>query len=472
LKNRNTVLVVDDEEFVRQSLEDLLQSEGYRALTAASLKEALEVLEKESANAIVTDLRMPSGSGLDLIEEVRKRGIEIPIVVLTGAGTVGEAVAAMKSGAYDFIQKPVDPEQFVLLIGRAIEHQDLVSEVKYLRRSVEDLRGPTEMVGSSAALASVRLLIAQVAPTNATVLITGESGTGKELVAAEVHRLSERRGGNFVRVNCAAISENLFESEFFGHRRGAFTSAISDRAGRFAEAEGGTLVLDEIGTLRPEMQAKLLRVLETGEYQVVGESRTRVANVRVVAITNEDLASMVREGGFRRDLYYRLNIFPIEVPPLRKRKDDVPALALHFLGRCRALSVRPAAVPEDEILSPAAREVLLDYDWPGNVRELRNIMERASILAGPRPIDAQVLEAIVGASTRLDTQPPGEGDLNVRRRVDALERQLITEALSRAGGKKRQAAALLGIDPKNLGYYLRKHGVAAGAQEAPEDSSP
>jgi DNA-binding NtrC family response regulator len=472
LKNRSTVLVVDDEEFVRQSLEDLLQSEGYRALTATGVKEALDVLDKESASAIVTDLRMPGGSGLDLIEEARKRGSDAPIIVLTGAGTVGEAVAAMKSGAHDFIQKPVDPEQFVLLIARAIEHQDLVSEVKYLRRSVEDLRGPTEMVGASPALTAVRLLVAQVAPTMATVLVTGESGTGKELVAAEVHRLSDRRGGNFVRVNCAAISENLFESEFFGHRRGAFTSAVSDRAGRFAEAVGGTLVLDEIGTLRPEMQAKLLRVLETGEYQVVGESRTRVANVRVVAITNEDLASRVREGAFRKDLFYRLNIFPIEVPPLRKRKEDIPALALHFLGRARTVSGRPPAAPDEEVLPPAARRVLCDYDWPGNVRELRNVMERASILAGPRLIDAQLLEAIVGASARIDGGAAGDADLNVRRRVDALERQLITEALSRAGGKKREAAALLGIDPKNLGYYLRKHGVAAGAQEAAEDSAP
>jgi DNA-binding NtrC family response regulator len=472
LKSRSTVLVVDDEEFVRESLVDLLQSEGYRALTAGGVKEALEVLEKESANAIVTDLRMPSGSGIELIEEARKRGAEAPIIVLTGAGTVGEAVAAMKVGAYDFIQKPVDPEQFVLLISRAIQHQDLVSTVTYLKKSVEDLRGPTEMVGSSPALTVVRALIGQVAPTDATVLITGESGTGKELVAAEVHRLSERHGENFVRVNCAAISENLFESEFFGHRRGAFTSAVSDRAGRFAEAEGGTLVLDEIGTLKPEMQAKLLRVLETGEYQVVGESRTRVASVRVIAITNEDLASMVREGTFRKDLYYRLNIFPIEVPPLRKRKEDIPALALHFLRRARTGPARPAQGSSEEMLPPAARQALLDYDWPGNVRELRNVMERASILSGPRPIEAPVIQAIVEASMRVDGRPAEDEGLNVRRRVDALERQLIAEALSRASGKKREAAALLGIDPKNLGYYLRKHGVAGGATEASEESAP
>jgi len=467
LSARHTILIVDDETFVRDSLVDLLENEGYMTLTAGNAKDALKLLDTEPVSAVVTDLRMPSGDGLFLLEETRKENLEVPVILLTGVGTVQDAVKAMKSGAYDFIQKPVDPEQFVLLIRRAAEHHDLLSEVRHLRHTVQDLRGPTEMIGDSQALAAVRRLIAQVARTSATVLITGESGTGKELVAVEIHKLSDRAKENFVSVNCAAIPENLFESEFFGHRRGSFTSALSDREGRFAEAEGGTVALDEIGILKPEMQAKLLRVLETGEYQVVGESRTRVANVRVIAITNEDLDARVREGAFRRDLYYRLNVFPIEVPPLRKRKEDIPALAAYFVARAKAGSGR-APVPAEAILSRAACEVLSAYDWPGNVREIRNVMERAAILAGTGPIEASILKAIIGAP-----QPQKgieeEGDLQIRKRVDSLERKLISEALERSGGRKRDAAVLLGIDPKNLGYYLRKHDLLGKVSEGGEE---
>ncbi len=456
---KHRILIVDDEDFVRESLVDLLESEGLEAASASSAAEALEVLAKGKLSAIVTDLRMPSADGLSLLAECKKQAAEVPVILLTGVGTVAEAVQAMKAGAYDFIQKPVDPEQFVLLVRRALEHRDLVSEVKYLRSAVEDLRGPSEMVGTSAALAAVRALVAQVGPTDATVLVTGESGTGKELVAAQVHRLSRRADQSFIRVNCAAIPENLFESEFFGHRRGAFTSAVSDRSGRFAEAEGGTLALDEIGTLKPEMQAKLLRVLETGEYQIVGESRLRVADVRIVAITNEDLATRVREGLFRKDLYYRLNVFPIEVPPLRSRKDDVPPLAECFVARARG---GKAAAPggAGAWISKAAAEVLCAYDWPGNIRELRNVMERACILSPQGPIDAAVLKTILASPALLETA--AEADLHIRRRVDALERELIAEAIGRSSGRKREAAALLGIDPKNFGYYLRKHGVLPG----------
>ena len=468
---RDSVLVVDDEVFVRESLRDLLENEGYRVIEASTVRDAVQVLESESPGVIVTDLRMPRESGLVLLQEARKLGVEAPIVVLTGVGTVSEAVEAMKAGAYDFIQKPFEPEQFILLIKRALEHGSLVSEIRYLRSAVEDLRGPSDMVGTSDALGAVRAHVAQVAPTDATVLITGESGTGKELVASEVHRKSGRRKRNLVRVNCAAISESLFESEFFGHRRGSFTSAIADRMGRFAEAEGGTLVLDEIGTLRPEMQAKLLRVLETGEYQVIGESRTRIADVRVIAITNEDLPQRVREGAFRRDLYYRLAVFPIEVPPLRRRPADVPLLARHFLARARAAARSPVAPDEGDLITPGAIEALAAYGWPGNVRELRNVMERAWILSAGRPVDAPLIHSILSASRMEESdEEAGAGDLHIRRRVDALERKLIADALARSGGKRREAASLLGIDPKNMGYYLRKHGMVEGPGGAEESS--
>jgi transcriptional regulator with GAF, ATPase, and Fis domain len=305
----------------------------------------------------------------------------------------------------------------------------------------------------------VRELIAQVAPTEATVLVTGESGTGKELVANEIHRLGTRAERALVRVNCAAVPETLFESEFFGHRRGSFSGAIADRRGRFAEAEGGTLVLDEIGTLQPEMQAKLLRVLETGEYQVVGESSTQVADVRSVAITYEDLSTQVGAGRFRDDLYYRLANFPIELPPLRAHREDIPEIAVQLLTRTR--SGAWSGSREEVRVTDEALEVLASYSWPGNVRELRNVLERALILVGPgRALDAHVfrplLESSILPAGGARAMDDGAG-LTLRPRLDALERELVLRALERTSGKKKEAANLLGIDPRNLGYYLRKH---------------
>lgn len=461
MKGRKTVLIVDDEAFVRASLAELLESEGYSAVTADSAGGALQVLSNEDIDIIVTDLKMPSGDGLQLLEEVQKRAPDVPVILLTGVGTVPDAVRAMKAGAYDFLEKPVEPEQFVRVIQRAVEHRSLLSEVRYLREEVRALRGPMEMVGTSRALSEVRALISQVARTNLTVLVTGESGTGKDLVAAEIHRQSDRRGKNLVNVNCAAIPEALFESEFFGHRRGSFTSALSDRAGRCAEADGGTLVLDEVGTLKAEMQAKLLRFIETGEYQVIGESRTRVADARIIAITNEDLEARVKAGAFRRDLYYRLNVFPIHVPPLRDRKDDIPALAAHFARR--ALGARSAKA--EPLFSDDAFEELESYDWPGNVRELRNVVERAVILSGGSTMDAALFQKILGTSLKPELAPSDPSDLHLRRRIENLERSLILQALERSGGRKSEAAALLGVDPKNFSHYLRKHGLASGRSE-------
>ena len=452
MSRKHTILVVDDEEFVRESLGDLLESDGYRVDTAASSSDALAFLKRRSFDVVVTDLSMPGGDGLDLLRTMRKHGLEAPVIVLTGVGKVADAVAAMKEGAYDFLQKPVDPDQFSLLVARAIEHRDLVEQVHFLEGAVRDLRGPVELIGASPAFESVRALVRQVAPTDATVMVTGESGTGKELIAAEIHRLSERSRRNLVCVNCSAVSENLFESEFFGHRRGAFTGAVEDRAGRFAEAESGTLVLDEISTLDPAMQAKLLRVLETGEYAVVGESRTRVADVRVIAISNEDLQSLVGEGRFRADLFYRLNVFPVIVPPLRERKEDIPLLARYLFSRIASHAAN------GETLSEECMSTLSAYDWPGNVRELRNLVERAAILSGKSVPNAALFAGILGAN-RIAPRKVSEDDLNIRRRVAALERQLVVEALSRAEGK-REAADLLGIDPRNLAYYLRKHKIA------------
>jgi two-component system, NtrC family, response regulator AtoC len=449
-----TILVVDDEAYVRDSVIELIETRGFRALGAASVAAAAAVLAAESVDAVLTDLKMPGGSGLELLESVRSSPAPAPVIVMTGVGTVADAVAAMKGGAYDFLQKPVDPEQLGVALDRALEHRGLVKEVQALRSALGRDSEREVLAGGSAAIARVRAMVQQVASTETTVLITGESGTGKELAAAEIHRRSPRRARNLVRVNCAAIPDSLFESEFFGHRRGAFSGAIADRVGRFQEAEGGTIVLDEIGSLKPEMQAKLLRILESGEYQVVGESRTRVADVRVIGVSNEDLAARVREGTFRADLYYRLNVFPIEVPPLRTRLEDIAEIGSQLLVRLRG---RGRAGDPPPKLAAEVVDVLRSYEWPGNVRELKNVIERALIVAGAREPDAVLFRNILEAT--LPTAQPGIRDCQLRTNLDAVEKQLITKALAKASGVKKDAAALLGIDPKNLGYYLRKHGL-------------
>jgi len=458
MSQRRSVLVVDDEAFVRDSLVAVLADAGFEGLAASGVSPALELLARREVHAVLLDLHMPEGGGLALLRTVRERGWEVPVVVITGAGTISHAVEAMRSGADDFVLKPIEPKQLVLLVERAIDHRRLQRDVRRLRHLVQGEPGDSRLIGRSPALDALRALVAQVAPTDATVLVTGESGTGKELVAEEIHARSRRAGRNLVRVNCAAIPDTLFESEFFGHRRGAFSGAVADRVGRFAEAEGGTLVLDEIGTLKPEMQAKLLRVLESGEYQVVGESVSRTADVRIVAVTNEPLAERVREGHFRADLYYRVAIFPIEVPPLREHKQDIPAIAAHLLARMVHGPVVPAGAEERCRPDPEAIEVLSCVEWPGNVRELRNVLERALILCGGAIPDAgtlgQLLEASAGRSTGTG------GELHLRTCLDAREREVLRLALERSGGKRKDAAQLLGIDARNMGYYLRKHGMA------------
>ena len=464
---QSDILLVDDEAYVRDSLVELLTSEGLSVCGAPSAEDALCLIDRESFAVIVTDLDLPGLDGLGLLEKLADRRPGTPVILLTGVGTIEDAVKAMKHGAYDFVEKPVDPERFVALVKRALEHRQLRTELAYLRTQVRDLRGGGEIVGSSAAMRRVRELIAQVAPSDATVLVSGESGTGKELVAARIHELSRRSERNLVRVNCAAIPESLFESEFFGHRRGSFTGAVQDRVGRIAEAEGGTLILDEIGVLKPDMQAKLLRVLENGEYQVIGETRTRRADVRVIASTNEALRARVREGAFRADLFYRLDVFPIEIPPLRERRDDIADLAQHFLGRLLRPVSSPSSPERPELanrgpqLDRESIELLVCHDWPGNVRELRNVLERAVILSGGKLPEPDLFRDILAVGMTFPERTAGPSDdLHLRRRVEELERRLIVEALARSEGRKSEAAALLGIDPRNLAYHLRKHGLA------------
>jgi DNA-binding NtrC family response regulator len=452
-----SVLIVDDEAFVRDSLSEVLAAEGWRTHTAVGAREAVELLSGQRVDVIFTDLRMPGGDAFLLLEQARAGAVEIPIIVITGVGTVSEAVRAMKAGAFDFLQKPVDPEELVLLARRAAEHRRLLSEVKSLRDTIQGLRAPRVLVGSSERMARVRGLISQVAPTDTAVLITGETGTGKELAAEEIHRQSRRATRPLRRVHCAAVSEGAFENELFGRDRGAL-----------AEAEGGTLVLDEIGVLTPALQTKLLRVLETGEYQSPGDPTVHVADVRLIAITNEDLPGRVKSGSFRADLFYRLNVFPIPMPPLREHREDVPGIVDHFLDWARRQLPGAATSAAAPRIGTEALEVLSSYGWPGNVRELRNVLERAAILAGERELDAALVRGILESalSAPLSSAPR---ELHLRKNLDAAEREIILRALAQTQGKKKEAALLLGIDPRNLGYYLRKHGIAdAKAREESE----
>ncbi|HVS11736.1 MAG TPA: sigma-54 dependent transcriptional regulator [Planctomycetota bacterium] len=462
------VLVVDDEAYVRDSLSEVLQAEGMRPHAVDGARAAIEFLSRKRVDVIVTDLRMPSGDGMMLLEESRSLGAAIPILVITGVGTVGEAVQAIKAGAFDFLQKPVDPEELAVLVRRAAEHRRLVGEVASLRSEVQDRQVSRQLVGSSLAMESVRAAIRQVAPTEATVLITGESGTGKELAAEEIHRSSARARGPLVRVSCAALPPERFERVFFGERfervflgeRAEGPSGEgppSEERGRFAEAEGGTLVLDEVGALQPGAQARLLRVLETGEFQPLGESRVRVADVRVIATSNADLAAQVEAGRFRRDLLYRLAVFPIEMPPLRAHKEDLAEIARHLLERPHRLPrARALGAPVD--LGGEALDVLASYDWPGNVRELSNVLERAAIISGAEPLRAELLRDLLEANAP-PPEPRAPAELNLRKNLDALERGLVLKAVAVTRGKKKEACELLGIDPRNLGYYLRKHAI-------------
>jgi two-component system response regulator FlrC len=442
------VLIVDDEAYVRDSLTELLRAEGMRTAGADGAPQALELLARQRFDVIVTDLRMPSGDGLRLLAESRAAGVEIPILVISGVGTVADAVAAMKAGAFDFLQKPVDPDELALLVRRAARHRELAAEVQSLRRQVARLEPQRRLVGLSPAMARVRQRIEQVAPTDSTVLVRGESGTGKELVAAEIHRRSARAAGPYVVVDCAALSDEGFEAEFCGAQRGAH--------GRLQEAEGGTLVLDNAGALRPGVQSKLLRLLETRAYQPAGEPRGREADVRWITTTSDDLRLLAKDGAFRPELLFRLEVFPIDLPPLRDRREDLPELATHLLvaARARLGGAETRAAP----LDAEALDVLASYGWPGNVRELRNVLERAAILAQGGAIDAALLRDVL--EIKLPPRPvPAGAELNLRWNLDRLERDLVLRAIAKTRGRKREACDLLGIDARNLGYYLRKHRI-------------
>ena len=436
----STVLVVDDDAANRVTMERILAREGYQVVHAESGREAMQLLRSEGADLVLTDLKMPGMSGIDLLKAARKVDPDLEVVVMTAYGTVETAVEAMKEGAYDFVSKPLRRMELVSALRKALEKRQLQLENRRLREQLAAV-GEGEMIGRSDAMRTLLDEVEQVAPSDATVLLTGESGTGKSRLARLLHRMSRRRSKRLVTLNCAAIPENLLESELFGYEKGAFTGAVARKEGRFDLAHGGTLFLDEVTEMTPSTQVRLLRVLQDGEYERVGGTDTLQADVRVVAATNRRIEVEVAEGRFREDLFYRLNVIPLAVPPLRERASDVTLLAQHFLVRFSQKNAKPL-----DGISGEALEVMASYAWPGNVRELENAIERAVVLCrsdriGVDDLPRGLREGATGR-TRLSFE--------VGTPLKIVERRMIEETLRYCGGDKSLAASLMGITARTI----------------------
>jgi len=450
------VLVVDDEARMRRVLEIMLQKMGHETRAANNGREALELAQHESFDLVLTDLRMPEMDGVALLDALRAQAIETPVILLTAYGTVESAVEAMKKGAYDYILRPFDVEAVERIITRALTTERTRRENQFLREEVE--KGWGEFVGHSAAMQRAYELIRQVAPGNTNVLITGETGTGKELAARAIHRASPRQEALFVPINCAAIPDDIFESELFGHTRGAFTGASHDRAGKFEMAHGGTIFLDEITEMPLAMQAKLLRVLQEREVERLGSNRRVSVDIRVIVATNRDPQQAGQDGRLREDLYYRINVFTLEMPPLRARADDIPILVEHFLRLHSAkLGQRTPSVTD------RALRCLQAYTWPGNVRELENVLERAAVLSGGESLDVTHLPRELTAPTPAKAAPETAEafpTLSLSHAIEKVERALITQVLSQTAGNKAKAARLLDISERALWYKVKKYGLS------------
>ena len=452
------LLIADDDPGLRESLERTLTREGYRVILASDGNAALERLQAGGVDLVLTDLKMPGLSGIELLRAVKAIAADVDVILLTAFGTVEEAVRAMKEGAYDFLTKPFQRAQLLRLIRQALERRELIQQNRALQQRLDDLLAQGAVVGSSPAFRRMMTLVEQVADSSATVLIQGESGTGKELVASTIHARSARSRGPFIAVNCAALPETLLESELFGYEKGAFTGAAGRKEGRFELADGGTLFLDEVSDLSPVTQPKILRVLQEGEFERLGGTKSLRVDVRVVAATNQELAQMVREKRFREDLYYRLNVITLIVPPLRERREDIHVLAQHFLRVYSAKNNRRLEGFTDDAIRR-----LEAYAWPGNVRELENVIERGVVLARGALMDvADLPEEIAGAT------PLPEGVLSVRigTPLAEVEARLLEETLRATKGNKTLTAKLLGIDPRTVSRKLERQDEDEGGPTA------
>jgi len=449
------ILIIDDEENFRHMLSVILRKERYEVETASNGEEGLQRMAVSTFDQILCDIRMPQMDGMEFLNEAQKMGMDIPIIMMSAYGTVDTAIKAMKIGAYDYISKPFKPDEIILTLKKAEERERLRKENELLRKEVEKEYSFTNIVSKNEKMQKIFEVIKKVAQYKSTILITGESGTGKELVARALHYNSDRSQRPFIAVNCGAIPENLLESELFGHVKGAFTDAIRTKKGLFEEADGGTLFLDEIGELPLQLQVKLLRVLQDGEIRRVGESKSMQIDVRIVTATVKDLTKEVNEGRFREDLFYRLNVLPIHIPPLRERKEDVPLLINHFVSKySQSMNKNVAGI------HPRALDAMMSYHWYGNVRELENTIERAIVLTDGENIELENLPVeIQDFRDGIRLAPPAEEEYSIKKASRFLEMNLIKKALKKTKGNHTQAARLLEISHRALLYKIKEYEI-------------
>jgi two-component system NtrC family response regulator len=451
--NPARILVVDDDDNLRWVIQTQLEQMGYAATGAASAAAAIEAIEKAPPALVLTDLKMAGMSGMDLLERVRRDYPEVPVLIITAFGTIQSAVQAMRAGAYDYLAKPIDYDELALAVSRVLEHYRLVEEVRTLRTSLDRKYGFENIIGHSEALLSVLDTAARAARSNSSILIHAETGTGKELLARAIHFNSRRKDKPFITINCGAIPRDLLESELFGHVKGSFTGALAHKAGKVEMANRGTLFLDEIGEMPGELQVKLLRLIQQGELEKVGATAPVQVDVRFVTATPRNLEAMIEDGTFREDLYYRLAVIPLELPPLRERAEDIPELVQHFFVKAKKAQGRP-----DLILPAGLLPRFQDYRWPGNVRELENVIERIVVLArGNEITPADLPEFLRRERPAVDTlqlELPARGIS-----LEAVEKELIVRALERFQGNQTHAAAYLDISRKALIYRMEKHGI-------------
>lgn len=444
-----TIAVFDDEEAQREALAGHLRNQGFEILTAANGRDGVELLRHNMVDLVLTDYRMPELDGIGVLQEARRLNPEIEVVLLTAYSSVGSAVEAMHKGACHYLEKPIDLDELDAIVARALERHQLVSENRMLRAQLRQRPGFAGVISEDPAMEEALNIVARAAPSRATMLVRGESGTGKELIARAVHGASPRADGPFVAVNCAALNHNLIESELFGHEKGAFTGAAQRRAGRFEQADGGTLFIDEVGEMPPEVQAKLLRVLQERTFERLGGERPISVDVRLLSATHRNLEEMVSQGSFREDLFYRLNVVSVELPPLRHRRRDIPVLVDYFLKRYNEENGKAVAQ-----VSREAMDALMRHAYPGNVRELQNIIERAVVMARGDSLRREDLA--------LGEMPPEANAAEtgtLPERIEALEKTAIAEALRQAGGVQSRAAEALGLTERNLRYKLKKYGL-------------
>jgi len=456
-KRKGVVLIIDDEEEIRESIEMLLSSEGFTTDTAADGEEGLRKIEQNLYDAVLLDLMLPGKSGMEVQKDIKRIDPTLPVIIITAIGALETAVTAIKEGSFDYITKPWNNEKLVVIVSNAIKQRQLMSENFQLRRALKERFGYSNIIGKSEKLLKVLDLVTQVAASRSTVLIQGESGTGKELIAKAIHLKSPRADKSFVPVNSGSMPVDLLESTLFGHVRGAFTSAIASKRGLFEVADQGTIFFDEIGTISMETQAKLLRVIQEKEFMRLGAVDTIKVDARIIAATNADLKQLVEEGRFREDLYYRLNVINIQLPPLRERKEDIPALVEFFTKKYCEENLKPPYRFSSEAL-----KVLMDYYWPGNVRELENVVERAVVLAQDEIIGRDLLpEAITSPSSRFATMSsfPLSKDTSLFEIIDAFERRVIIEMLEQTGWSQTEAADNFKIPLSTLNQKIKRHGI-------------